>query len=82
MGRWPGYLNFVNLFLEVVIKQALFVQTLVRAIDRINHYPTDTYWENYSNCTIHWTGIHPVDSTIQSSNNRGQESYSEDVCIF
>ena len=43
MGRWPGYLNFVKLFLEVVIKQALFVQTLVRAIDRINHYPTDTY---------------------------------------
>ena len=82
MGRWPGYLNFVKLFLEVVIKQALFVQTLVRAIDRINHYPTDTYWGNYSNCTIHWTEIHPVDSTIQSLNNRGQESYSGDVCIF
>ena len=80
--RWPGYLNFTKLFLEVVIKQAPFVQTLVRAIDRINHYPTDKYWGNYSNCTIQWMEIHPLDSTIQSLNNRGQESYSGDVCLF
>ena len=45
------------------------VQTLDKAIHRINHYPADKYWE--TNCTIHWIDFYPVDSAIQRLNNRG-----------
>ena len=35
------------------------VQTLYRAIQRINHYPAEKYWE--TNCTIHWIENYPPD---------------------
>ena len=45
------------------------VQKVDNAIHQINHYPAIVRFVSLT--LIHWIAIYPVDSIIQSSNNRG-----------